>query len=145
MPIRKLPTTFDQHLGSVIDGLAKSRGGRTWLATLTTWSEGTVERRMTGRTEITVKELEIVASALSTTAASIVSQALRNYANGSEQDGIDKLLREAAPAVSEPPTSLAEHRFKTKSPAHMTDDELEGERSAANTDPEIGFDQPEDV
>ncbi|WP_136053472.1 hypothetical protein [Microbacterium sp. K5D] len=138
MPIRKLPVTFDQHLGSVIDGLARARGGRAWLATLTDWSEGTVERRMTGRTELTVKELEIVAAALSTTPATIVSQALRNYAGGSEQDGIDKLLADEGP-VSEPPVSLDERR--SKSIADMTDDELEGLRSVANKDKGIGHDE----
>lgn len=140
MPIQKLPVTFSQHLGSVIDGLAKARGGREWLATLADWSVGTVERRMTGRTEITVKELEIVASALGTTPATIVSQALRNYADGSEQDGIEKLLSEEAP-VSEQPISLDSRR--SKSIADMSDDELEGIRSAANNDPEIGHDEPE--
>jgi hypothetical protein len=144
MSKRKLPVTFDQHLGSVIDGLAKSRGGRPWLATLADWSEGTVERRVTGRTEFTVKELEVVARALHTTPAEIVSQALRAYASGSEQDGIDKLLREEG-AVSEAPVSLNDQRRKARSkrPSEMTLDELEGERSAANTDPEIGHDEPE--
>lgn len=138
MPIRKLPVSFDQHLGSVIDGLARARGGRSWLASLTDWSEGTVERRMTGRTEITVKELEIVAAALSTTPAAIVSQALRNYAGGTEDDGINKLLTEEGP-VSEPPVSLDERR--SKSIADMTDDELEGLRSVANKDKGIGHDE----
>lgn len=141
MPIRKLPTTFDQHLGSVIDGLAKAKGGRAWLATLGTWSEGTVERRVTGRTEFTVKELELVAHALSTTPDAIVSQALRNYANGSEEEGIAKLLHELAPAVSEPPTSLDERRSKKIS--EMTNKDLEGLRGVANEDDEIGHDEPE--
>ncbi|WP_417540787.1 hypothetical protein [Microbacterium maritypicum] len=93
---------------------------------------------MTGRTELTVKELEIVAAALSTTPATIVSQALRNYAGGSEQDGIDKLLADEGP-VSEPPVSLDERR--SKSIADMTDDELEGLRSVANKDKGIGHDE----
>lgn len=138
MPIRKLPKTFDQHLGSVIDGMAKAKGGRPWLATIAPWSPGTVERRMTGRAEFTVKELEIVANALNTTPALIVSQALRNYADGSEQDGIDKLLREEGP-VSEAPVSLDERR--SRSIADMSDEELEGLRSVANKDKGIGFDE----
>lgn len=143
MPIRKLPVTFDQHLGSVIDGLAKPRGGRQWLATLTDWSEGTVERRVTGRTEFTVKELEIVAAALGSSPATIVSHALRNYANSTEQDGITKLLREEGP-VSETPISLTARRNRKK-PSDMTEEELdafEGE-VAANTDPELGHDEPD--
>lgn len=143
MPIRKLPVTFDQHLGFVIDGLAKPRGGRQWLATLTDWSEGTVERRVTGRTEFTVKELEIVAAALGSSPATIVSHALRNYASSTEQDGIAKLLREEGP-VSETPISLTERRSRKK-PSDMTEEELdafEGE-VAANTDPELGRDEPD--
>ncbi|WP_341945690.1 hypothetical protein [Microbacterium sp. LWH11-1.2] len=143
MAIRKLPETFDQHLGSVIDGLAKARGGRPWLASLTDWSEGTVERRVTGRTEFTVKELEIVAAALGSSPATIVSHALRNYANSTEQDGVAKLLREEGP-MSAAPVSLTEHRTRKK-PSEMTEDELDafkGEQ-AANTDPELGRDEPE--
>lgn len=143
MPIRKLPVTFDQHLGSVIDGLAKARGGREWLATLTRWSEGTVERRVTGRAEFSVKELEIVAAALGSSPVSIVGQALRNYANGSEQDGIAKLLREEGP-LSEAPVSLDARRGRTK-PSEMTEEELhafEGE-SAAHTRNDFPTQEPE--
>lgn len=132
MPIRKLPVTFDQHLGSVIDGMAKARGGREWLATLTRWSEGTVERRVTGRAEFSVKELEIVAAALGSSPSNIVGQALRNYANGSEQDGIAKLIREEGP-VSAAPISLDARRGRPKLPSEMTEEELhafEGETAA---------------
>ena len=44
--------------------------------------------------------------------------------------------------LSEPPVSLTDHRQK-KSLAEMTDEELEGELSVANTDPEIGLDEPD--
>ena len=141
MAIRKLPETFDQHLGSVIDGLAKARGGRAWLATLTDWSEGTVERRVTGRTAFTVKELSIIAKALHTDRETIVGQALRNYAGGTDQDGIEKLMREEVD-VSDRPASLEAHRRKKK-PSEMSEEELhafEGE-FAANTDAEYGHDE----
>lgn len=141
MPIRKLPQTFDQHLGSVIDGMAKAKGGRPWLATVAPWSLGTVERRVTGRAEFTVKELELVAAALNTTPATIVSQALRNFANGTEEDGVAKLLDELnEPPVSAPVASLDERR--SKSIATMSDEELEGLRSVANKDEGIGHDEP---
>lgn len=138
MPIRKLPKTFDEHLGSVVDGMAKAKGGRAWLATIARWSPGTVERRVTGRAEFTVKEMELVAEALKTTTATIVSQALRNYADGTEQGGIEKLLREEGP-VSEAPVSLDARR--SKSIAEMSDEELEGLRSVANKDKGIGHDE----
>lgn len=142
MPAPKKPMTFDQHLGAVVSGLAKPHGGRPFLIDLLDWSKGTVDRRMAGTAPFLVKELEIVARALNTTPAAIAEQALRNFSDdGSEQSGMQKLIEAEAPAVSEPPVSLDAHRRKT--PADMTDDELEAERSAANTDPELGHDEPD--
>lgn len=106
------------------------------------WSKGTVDRRVSGAAPFLVRELEIVATALNTTPSDIADQALRNYAGGTEQEGLEKLIASEAP-VSEAPASLADHRSK-KMPSEMTDDELEGVRSAANTDPEIGHDEQYD-
>lgn len=145
-PAPKTPQTFDQHLGSVVGGLAKAHGGRPFLVGLLDWSKGTVDRRIAGTAPFLVKEIEIVARALNTTPAAIAEQALRNFSGtGVEQDGLERLIAEERPdVVSEPPISISDQRRKKK-PSEMTDDELEafeGE-SAANTDPEIGHDQPE--
>lgn len=141
MPPRKLPKTFDEHLGSVIDGLARFKGGRSFLVGLLDWSAGTVERRVTGRTQFTAKEIFLIAEALNTRVEEIASRTLRNYAGGSEQDGIDKLIREEGP-VSEAPVSLDDHRQRRK-PSEMTEEEMEGVPNAAGTDPELGYDEPE--
>lgn len=141
MPAPKKPETFDAHVGSVVSGLARPHGGRPFLISLLPWSKATVDRRIAGVSGFTVQEMEIVARALNTTPAEIASQALRNYAGGTEQDGINKLIREEGP-TSEAPVSLDDHR-KRRTPAEMTEEEMEGERSAANTDPEIGLDEPD--
>ena len=141
MPTPKKPQTFDQHLGSVVGGLAKPHGGRPFLIGLLDWSKGTVDRRVSGDTSFLVKELEVVARALNTTPAEIAEQALRNFSeDGTAQGGLEKLKAESAPAVSPAPVSLEDQR-KKKTPKDMTDAELEEEQSAANTDPEIGFDE----
>lgn len=144
MPAPKKPTTFDQHLGAVVGGLAKPHGGRPFLVGLLDWSKGTVDRRIAGTAPFLAKELEVVARALNTTPAAVAEQALKNYsADGTSEGGLAKLIEEEGlHLVSEAPASLDEQR-KKRTPAEMTDDELEGERSAANTDPEIGFDEPD--
>lgn len=144
MPAPKKPSTFDEHLGSVVAGLAKPHGGRPFLISLLDWSKGTVDRRVSGAAPFLVRELEIVASALNTTPSAIAEQALRNYANGTERQGLEKLIEvEGAPVVSEPPISLTDHR-KSKKPSEMTEQEHEGVPNAANADPEIGHDEQYD-
>lgn len=152
MPAPKKPQTFDQHLGAVVGGLAKPHGGRPFLVSLLDWSKGTVDRRIAGTAPFLVKEIEIVARALNTTPTALGEQALKNYAGGSEQDGLKKLIaEEGAEPVSEPPVSLDDQRQKKsaspsgKRPSEMTEEELDafdGEQ-AANTDPELGYDEPE--
>lgn len=129
----------------MVGGLAKPHGGRPFLVGLLDWSKGTVDRRLSGGAPFLVRELEIVARALNTTPAAIADQALRNFSDGSEEEGLAKLVAEEFPAaLSDLPVSLADHRRK-KSPAEMTDDELEAFKgeSAANTDPEHWGDEPE--
>lgn len=139
MPAPKQPKTFDQHLGQVINGLARPLGGRPYLAELLNLSQGTIDRRMAGDTPTLARELELIAPALHTTAEAIVAQALRNYGGGDAEAGRLKLARENA-AMSAPVISLDARR---KTPATMTDDELEAERNAASTDPEHQQDEPD--
>lgn len=144
MPAPKEPTTFDGYLGSLIADSARRKGGRQFIADLIGVSVKTVNRRALGDGSYTVKELQIIADALNTTSTELVERALRDYSNGSVQDGVSKLIAEEGPAaMSEPPISLAEQRSKKKTPAEMTDEELEGVPSAANTDPEMEYDEPE--
>lgn len=142
MPPVKKPQTFDEHVGSVVGGLARSHGGRPYLATLLGWSMQTVHRRVSGSHGFTVKELQVIAPAINSTPEEIVDQALRNFGGGSKDEGLRKLIAEERVAlVSEPPVSLDAQR-KKKTPADMTDDELEAERNAASTDPEHLEDEP---
>lgn len=142
MPAPKEPTTFDGHLGSLIADSARRKGGRAFIANLIGVSVKTVNRRALGDGSYTVKELQIIADALNTTSAELVERALRDYSNGTVEEGVAKLIATEGPAVmSEPPASLDERR--SKSIADMSDEELEGLPNAANTDPEIGHDEPE--
>lgn len=144
MPAPKKPTTFDAHLGALIADSARRKGGRPFIAHLIGVSGKTIDRRALGDGGYTVKELHIIASALNTTATALAEQALKNYADGTVEEGMAKLLAEEGPEVmSEAPISIDAHR--RKKPSEMTEEELdafEGE-SAANTDPEIGYDEPE--
>lgn len=135
--------SFEWHLGAVIEGLAHPHGGRQFLIDLLPWSKNTVIRRLKGDTEFTVKELEIIAKAVNAEPGDIVAQALRNYSGGDAETGIQMLIvEEGSQTLSEAPANLAEHRAK-KTPAEMTEEEMEGVLNAANRDPEIGWDEPE--
>lgn len=126
----------------VVGGLAKPHGGRPFLIGLLDWSKGTVDRRVSGDTAFLVKELEIVARALNTSPSEIAEQALRNLSpDGTVEGGLEMLKAESAPVVSPAPITLDTQR--KKKPSEMTDEELEGVPSAANTDPEIGHDEPD--
>lgn len=142
MPAPKKPETFDEHVGSIVGGLARAHGGRPYLQRLMDWSLQTVNRRVSGSHGFTVKELQIVAPAINSTPEEITDQALKNYGNGSKEDGLRKLIAaEGLHLVSEAPISLDAHRKKT--PKDMSEEELEEERSAANRDPQHLEDEPE--
>lgn len=134
MPKKKLPQTFDAWLGKVIDDEAVAHGGRATLATWLGVSEQTINRRARGEVSYTVKDVHTIAAHLGIPASEIVERALSRYG------GLDKLLAES---VSDLPPSLEAHRAKKKTPAEMTEEELEGLSNAANTDPEHEADEPE--
>lgn len=151
MPAPKQPTTFDGHLGALIADSARRKGGRAFLAELIGVSTKTIDRRSLGDGSYTVKEINIIAAALNTTPATLAEQALKNYANGTVEEGMQKLLAEEGHEVmSDPIPSIEDQREKRQAPAgkrpsEMTEEELdafEGEQ-AANRDPELGFDEPE--
>lgn len=85
----------------------------------------TVQKKLRGRAPISATDLVILAQAIGVDPAKVLADAM------SELD-----------SASEGVASLAAQRRK-KTPATMTDDELEGERNAANTDPEMGHDEPD--
>lgn len=132
----KKQSEFDARLGSVVRSKRVKAGlSRAQLAEATGIPEANLKRRESGTNEITVSELERIARAVGVPAAELVEEALKDYG------GIDKLIDEHI-GVSDVPISLDDHR-KRRTPADMTEEEWEGQRSAANTDPEIGLDEPE--
>lgn len=142
MPAPKKPTSFDGHLGSIIADSARRKGGRPFIAQLIGVSAKTVDRRALGDGSYSVKELHLIADALNMSATELVERALRDYSNGTPEDGVQKLIRaEGANLVSDRPASLSERR-SAKTPADMSDTEREGLPHAAFTnDPEIGHDE----
>lgn len=133
MPKKKQPQTFDAWLGKVIDDEADARGGRVALAEWTGLSEQSINRRARGEVSYTVKELETIAARLGIPSGELVERALARFG------GMEKLLAEH---VSEAPVSLEAHRTR-RTPAEMTEEEMEGLSNAANTDPDIDRDEPE--
>lgn len=90
-----------------------------------------LQKKLKGRAPITATDLVMLSRAIGIDPTKVMAEIVEE-AEAEEQ------------RMSAGVASIAEQRFK-KTPATMTDDELEGERSAANTDPEIGYDEPEDV
>lgn len=91
----------------------------------------TLQKKLRGRAPVTATDLVVIARAIGVSPSKILDEAL-------EQVAEEELL------ASEGVVSIADQRRK-KTPADMTDDELEGERNAANTDPEIGYDEPDNT
>lgn len=142
MPAPSKPQTFDAYLGSTISNLAKNYGGREKIAEVLGVSKKTIDRRTLGDGAYTVKDLHLVADALNSSAAEILSLALRAYSDGSDEDGVAKLLATEGPSapMSELPLSLAAHRKSKKKP--LTEEEAIAHDHAAYRDPEL--DEPDD-
>lgn len=136
--------TFDAHLGSLISNLARMKGGRSFLADLLGLNVKTISRRAAGDGEYSVRELNLVADSLGMSANEILSLALRNYAGGTPEDGVRKLVAESK-ALSEPPASLDKRRESKKTARHAGDAAREGTPNAANNDEEIGLDESGDA
>lgn len=132
----KKTSPFDKHLGRVVRSKRTKAGlSQAEVAERAGIPLSNYQRRESGANEITASEIERIARAVGVPAAELVAEALKDYG------GIDKLIDEHI-GVSDVPISLDDHR-KRRTPADMTEEEWEGQRSAANTDPEIGLDEPE--
>lgn len=91
----------------------------------------TLQKKLRGRAPISATDLVILANAIGIDPAKVLTDAV------AEVETKDHLASVGIPTI-------AEQRIK-KRPSEMTEEELdafEGE-SAANTDPEMGFDEPE--
>ena len=98
----------------------------------------TVQKKLKGKAPITATDLVILSQAIGVDPTVVLAEAIKENPEG----GANPRPAPTPPPVSEPPVSLTDHRQK-KSLAEMTDEELEGELSVANTDPEIGLDEPD--
>lgn len=95
----------------------------------------TLQKKLRGRAPVSATDLVVIAQAIGVSPAKILEAAL-------EELEAQKPAPETI--VSEGVASISDHRRKKK-PSEMTEEELhafEGE-SAANTDPELGHDEPE--
>lgn len=143
MPAPKTPTTFDGHLGSIIADAARRKGGRPRVAELIGVSTKTIDRRALGDGSYTVKEVHIIADALNTTGLKLIEQALRDYAGGTVEDGVAKLIAAEGAVlvpeeeVSPAPVNIETHK-KNKS-ASKTD--YESEKRVAIKDDELEQDE----
>lgn len=132
----KKTSDFDVRLGNVIRAKrTKIRMSQNELADASGIAMSNLQRRENGKIEITVSEIKRIAEALGVPAHELVDEALEDFG------GMDKLIAEHV-GMSEVPVSLDAHRER-RNVADMNEEEWEGERSAANTDPEIGLDEPE--
>lgn len=89
-----------------------------------------LQKKLKARAPITATDLVMLSRAIGIDPAKVMAEIV-------EEADLEERRLSAGVA------SIAEQRFKTKTPATMTDDELEGEISAANDDPEHREDEPE--
>ena len=97
------------------------------IATRAGMSIWTLQKKLRGRSPISATDLVVISEAIGVDPAELLDDVLRKLNTRAESEGV---------------TSMPGYR-RRKTPAEMTFAELERERSAANTDPEIGFDEPD--
>ena len=132
----KKTSDFDVRLGNVIRAKrTKIRMSQNQLADASGIAMSNLQRRENGKIEITVSEIKRIAEALGVPAHELVDEALDDFG------GMQKLIDEHV-GMSEAPVSLDAHR-RNRTPAEMTEEEMEGVPNAAGTDPELGYDEPE--
>lgn len=90
----------------------------------------TLQKKLKANAPITATDLVILSRAIGVDPSKVIEEAEAEVA---EQEKL------ASVGVA----SISDQRQKKKSSAEMTDEELEGVPSAANTDPELGHDEPE--
>ena len=121
-------TPISQAISDVLTGAyARKRLTQEQIADRANMSLVTLQKKLRGRSPISATDLVVLAQAIGVDPAKVLEDALEDMN-----------------AASEGVASIADQRRK-KSPAEMTDAELESERSAANTDPEIGYDEPDNT
>ncbi len=124
-------TPISRAISDVLTGAyARKRLTQEQIADATDMPLVTVQKKLRGRAPVSATDLVILSNAIGVSPAKVLEDALED-------------LAEAEKLASEGIASISDHR--RKKPSGMTEEEMEGVPSAANTDPEIGYDEPEDV
>lgn len=125
-------TPISRAISDVLTGAyARKRLTQEQIADATDMPLVTVQKKLRARAPISATDLVVLSQAIGVDPAKMLQEALAD-------------LAEAEAQASEGIASISDQRRKKK-PSEMTEEEMEGESSAANTDPEIGFDEPEDI
>lgn len=123
-------TPISRAISDVLTGAyARKRLTQEQIANATDMPLVTVQKKLRGRAPISATDLVVLSNAIGVNPAKMLEDAMADLAEQEKQ-------------VSEGVASISDQRRK-KMPADMSFEELEGERSAANTDPEIGHDEPD--
>ena len=125
-------TPISRAISDVLTGAyARKRLTQEQIADATDMPLVTVQKKLRGRAPISATDLVILSDAIGVSPSKMLEEALAD-------------LKEQEVLASEGVASISDHRRKKK-PSEMTEEEMEGVSNAANTDPEIGYDQPDDV
>lgn len=125
-------TPISRAISDVLTGAyARKRLTQEEIAERAGMSIWTLQKKLRGRAPITATDLVILSQAIGVDPGKMLTEALAD-------------LEESKRLASEGVASLDDHR-KKKTPAEMTEAEMEGVSSAASTDPEIGYDEPDDT
>lgn len=89
-----------------------------------------LQRKLKGHAPITATDLVVLSRAIGIDPVKVMGEVIEESDTAEHQ-------------ASEGIASISEHR--RKKPSEMTEEEMEGIPSAANTDPEIGHDEPENT
>lgn len=125
-------SAISRAISDVLTGAyRKKRLGQEDVAERAGMSIWTLQKKLKGRAPISATDLVVLSKAIGVEAPAVLDEAMRDVAH------VERLASEGIANISD--------KLRRKKPSEMTEEELhafEGE-SAANTDPEIGHDEPE--
>ena len=125
-------TPISRAVSDILTGAyAKKRLTQEVVAERAGMSVWTLQKKLKARAPITATDLVVLANAIGVSPTDVLEEAMAD---------VEKAERHMSAGVA----SIAEQRFKTKSPATMTDDELDAiEKKAGIEDDELEQDEPE--
>lgn len=111
----------------------RARMTQQQLADAAEMSITSLQKKLKGNAPVTATDLVVLSRAIGVDAADVMAEIMKEIAKRERRDN---------DGVSEVPVSLDAHR-RNRTPAEMTEEEMEGVPNAAGTDPELGYDEPE--